>query len=101
MQSIFGSVAKLKLYYKFNFATEPDLLIEWCKYQDEDVYERYKNHELPGQKIIFAKNIYSSCYKITKKSAFLLKNALFKLLYIRIKELKNNDLKTNWSMIMR
>ncbi|HDG5418217.1 TPA: hypothetical protein PF072_002461 [Staphylococcus aureus] len=28
-----------------------DLLIEWCKYQDEDIYERYKNHELPGQKI--------------------------------------------------
>ncbi|WP_269909097.1 hypothetical protein [Staphylococcus aureus] len=28
-----------------------DLLIEWCKHQDEDIYERYKNHELPGQKL--------------------------------------------------
>ncbi|HDH5654242.1 hypothetical protein I6B70_13075 [Staphylococcus aureus] len=27
-----------------------DLLIEWCKHQDADIYERYKNHELPGQK---------------------------------------------------
>lgn len=27
-----------------------DLLIEWCKHHDEDIYERYKNHELPGQK---------------------------------------------------
>ncbi|HDG6000078.1 TPA: hypothetical protein PF714_002587 [Staphylococcus aureus] len=26
-----------------------DLLIEWCKHQDKDIYERYKNHELPGQ----------------------------------------------------
>lgn len=27
-----------------------ELLYEWCKHQDENIYEQYKNKELPGQK---------------------------------------------------
>ncbi|MDU4468667.1 MAG: hypothetical protein E7J02_12210 [Staphylococcus warneri] len=27
-----------------------ELLVEWCKHQDEEIYEQYKNNELPGQK---------------------------------------------------
>ena len=27
-----------------------ELLVEWCKHQDEEIYEQDKRNELPGQK---------------------------------------------------
>ncbi|HDH4260630.1 TPA: hypothetical protein ACHHFR_002759 [Staphylococcus aureus] len=50
-----------------------DLLIEWCKHQDEDIYERYKNHELPGQKNNIRENIHIQVPQNNKKSAFLIR----------------------------
>ncbi|MCG1272709.1 hypothetical protein [Staphylococcus epidermidis] len=26
-----------------------ELLVEWCRHQDKEIYEQYQNNELPGQ----------------------------------------------------
>lgn len=88
---------------------------EWAQYPDAiDVWKRnfihveqLFNYGSDVRKIMYTTNaiesVNSSFRKVTKKGTFPNENALFKLLYLRIKELENkweNGHIRNWSMVL-
>jgi transposase-like protein len=88
---------------------------QWSSYPGAvDVWVRNFNHVeqlfdygSAIRKVMYTTNavesIHSSFRKVTKKGAFPNENALFKLLYLRIKELENKwdgGFIQNWSMVM-